>query len=66
MKFVAPEIATGESQAFSSMVVPPGGMFSQERLRHMPDELIYAMAAALNAAAVEMEVVYMVMFSTRD
>lgn len=56
MKFVAPEMATGESQPFSSMIVPPGGMFPQERLRGMPDELIYAMAAALNDAAAEMEV----------
>lgn len=56
MKFVAPEMATGESQPFSSTIVPPGGMFPQERLRGMPDELIYAMAAALNDAAAEMEV----------
>lgn len=56
IKFVAPEMATGEAQAVSSTVVRPGGVFPQERLRGMPDELVYAMAAALQDAAVEMEV----------
>lgn len=56
MKFVAPEMSVGESHAFSSTIVPPGGMFPKERLRGMPDELIYTMAAALDAAAAEMEV----------
>ncbi len=60
MKFVAPEMKIGEGQAFSSASMllerSEGGVFPQERLREMPDELIYAMAAALNDAAAEMEV----------
>lgn len=60
MKFVAPEMVNGESrsesQPFSSTIVPTGEVFPRERLKSMPDELVYAMATALNDAAVEMEV----------
>lgn len=56
ISFVTPEMAGSEAQAVSSAVVLPGGVFSPERLRGMPDELVYAMAAALQEAAAEMEV----------
>lgn len=50
-------MATGEARAVPSTVVrPDGGVFSPERLRGMPDELVYAVAAAVQEAASYMEV----------
>lgn len=53
---MAPDTASPDGPAVPSMVVRPGGAFSPEMLRKMPDDLILAMAAALNDAAAEMEV----------
>lgn len=59
MAFVAPGVAgaaTSEDQIIPSMVIGRGGLLSGDRLGGMPDDLVRAMAATLNAAAAEMEV----------
>ena len=59
MAFVAPGVADGatsEDQTIPSMVVSRGGLLSGECLGGMPDGLVHAMTATLNAAAAEMEV----------
>ncbi|CAM9827312.1 unnamed protein product [Scytosiphon promiscuus] len=55
INFAAPEMVSLQPQAIPSMIMRPDGIFSQEVLRKMPDELILAMAAVINDAAAEME-----------
>ncbi|CAM9856160.1 unnamed protein product, partial [Ectocarpus sp. 12 AP-2014] len=56
IKFAAPEEIDGERRwPARSMVVPLKGTLSRDRLRDMPDELVYAIAGALDDAAIEME-----------
>lgn len=57
IKFAAPEGVVSERRCPArSMVVPLAGSLSRDRLRDMPDELVYAIASALDDAAIEMEV----------
>lgn len=57
MRFVAPDMASGDRQSISSVVVPRGSAaFSSEELKGLPDTLVRAMADTLDAAAAEMEV----------
>ena len=59
MAFVAPGVAgvtSSEGQTIPSVVVSRGGLLSGKHLNGMPDDLVHAMAATLDAAAAEMEV----------
>ncbi|CAM9847246.1 unnamed protein product, partial [Ectocarpus sp. 4 AP-2014] len=56
IKFAAPEGVDSERRwPARSMVVPLAGTLSRDRLRDMPDDLVYAIAGALDDAAIEME-----------
>ncbi|CAN0521696.1 unnamed protein product, partial [Ectocarpus sp. 12 AP-2014] len=53
IKFAAPEGVDSERRwPARSMVVPLEGTLSRDRLRDMPDELVYAIAGALDDAAI--------------
>lgn len=55
--FVAPEMATEEGQAVAiAGAFVPGSSALPDDIHELPDSLIVAMAATLDAAAAEMEV----------